>query len=197
MWGLADDSVTRLNKNEDLALKLALKLRDLSELHWARNFMRWKWEFQRCQHRSRRLLRSPLTCRISGLIHGVWGLCTAVLVLIGAWVSRVEESKLICKVGFIYIFIYWYVFLLASLSVMTSQQRNSYFVQFCQQYKKFTENPQKIKQKQWIIVKEQREMILDVFWQYLRCSSSTWSGVPRVLYSTMSAPRGRKPSFAW
>ena len=39
-------------------------------------------------------------------------------------------------------------------------------------------------------------MIWDVFWQYPRCSSSPWIGVPRVLYSTMSAPRGRKPSFA-
>ena len=35
---------------------------------------------------------------------------------------------------FIYLFIYWNVFLLASLSIMKSQQRtNSYFVQFCQQ----------------------------------------------------------------
>ena len=34
--GLADDSVTRLDKNEDLALEM----RDLTELHWARNFMR-------------------------------------------------------------------------------------------------------------------------------------------------------------
>ena len=42
---------------------------------------------------------------------------------------------------FIYLFIYWNVFLLASLSIMKSQQRNSYFVQFSQQYEKLTENP--------------------------------------------------------
>ena len=34
--GFADDSVRRLDKNEDLALEM----RDLTELHWARNFMR-------------------------------------------------------------------------------------------------------------------------------------------------------------
>ena len=34
--GLADDSVTRLDKNEDLALER----RDLTELHWARNCTR-------------------------------------------------------------------------------------------------------------------------------------------------------------
>ena len=33
-----DDSVTRLDKNEDLALEM----RDLTELHWARNFLRSK-----------------------------------------------------------------------------------------------------------------------------------------------------------
>ena len=60
--GLADDSVTRLNKNEDFALEM----RDLTELHWARNFMRSKGDF----HRSSRL-RSRLAWRISGLIHGV------------------------------------------------------------------------------------------------------------------------------
>ena len=43
MRGLADDSVTRLDKNEDLALER----RDLTELHWARNFMRSKGDFQR------------------------------------------------------------------------------------------------------------------------------------------------------
>ena len=64
--GLADDSVTRLNKNEDLALEM----RDLTELHWARNFIRSKGDFQRRQHRSSRL-RSRLAWRISGLIHGV------------------------------------------------------------------------------------------------------------------------------
>ena len=95
--GLADDSVTRMDKNEDLALER----RDLTELHWARNFMRSKGDFQRRQHRSSRL-RSRLAWRISGLIHGVWGLWTTVLVLIEAWMSRMDlrvEEKLICKVG--------------------------------------------------------------------------------------------------
>ena len=46
-----DDSVTRLDKNEDLALEM----RDLTELHWARNFLRSKGDFQRRQHRSSRL----------------------------------------------------------------------------------------------------------------------------------------------
>ena len=78
--GLVDDSVTRLDKNEDLALEM----RDLTELHWARNFLRSKRDFQRRQHRSSRL-RSRLAWRISGLIHGVWGLWTTVLVLIGAY----------------------------------------------------------------------------------------------------------------
>ena len=44
--GLSDDSVTRLDKNEDLALEM----RDRTELHWARNFMRSKGDFQRRQH---------------------------------------------------------------------------------------------------------------------------------------------------
>ena len=83
--GLADDSVTRLDKNEDLALEM----RDLTELHWARNFMRSNGDFQRRQHRSSRL-RSRLAWRISGLIHGVWGLWTTVLDLIGAWMSRMD-----------------------------------------------------------------------------------------------------------
>ena len=73
--GLADDSVTRLDKNEDLALEM----RDLTKLHWARNFkfrnLRSKGDFQRRQHRSSRP-RSRLAWRISGLIHGVWGLWT-------------------------------------------------------------------------------------------------------------------------
>ena len=75
----------RLDKNEDLALEM----RDLTELHWARNFLRSKGDFQRRQHRSSRL-RSRLAWRISGLIHGVWGLWTTVLVLIGAWMSRMD-----------------------------------------------------------------------------------------------------------
>ena len=41
--GLADDSVTRLDKNEDLALEM----RGLIELHCAQNFMRSKRDFQR------------------------------------------------------------------------------------------------------------------------------------------------------
>ena len=45
MRELADDSVTRLDKNEDLALEM----RGLTELHW--NFMRSKGDFQRRQHR--------------------------------------------------------------------------------------------------------------------------------------------------
>ena len=85
MRGLSDVSVTRLDKNEDLALEM----RDLTELHCARNFMRSKGDFQRRQHRSRRL-RSRLAWRISGLIHGVWGLWTTVLDLIGAWISRMD-----------------------------------------------------------------------------------------------------------
>ena len=39
--GLSDDSVTRLDKNEDLALEM----RDPTELHWARNFMRSNGDF--------------------------------------------------------------------------------------------------------------------------------------------------------
>ena len=90
--GLADDSVTRLNKNEDLALEM----RDLTELHWARNFLRSKGNFQRRQHRSSRLRYSRLAWRISGLIHGVWVLWTTVSDLIGTSMSRmnlrVEEN---------------------------------------------------------------------------------------------------------
>ena len=80
-----NDSVTRLDKNEDLALEM----RDLTELRLARNFMQSKGDFQRRQHHSNRL-RSCLAWRISGLIHGVWGLWTTVLVLIGAWMSRMD-----------------------------------------------------------------------------------------------------------
>ena len=39
--GLVDDSAIRLNKNEDLVLEM----RDLTELHWARNFLRSKGDF--------------------------------------------------------------------------------------------------------------------------------------------------------
>ena len=95
--GLSDDSVTRLDKIEDLALEM----RDLTELHWARNFVRSKGDFQRRQHRSSRL-RSRLAWRISGLIYSVWGLWTTVLNLIGAWMSKngfEGGGKLICKVG--------------------------------------------------------------------------------------------------
>ena len=77
---------------------------------------------------------------------------------------------------------------------MKSQQRtNNYFVQFCQQVWTIY---RKQKRKQYVILTKQREMFWAVFWQYPRCSSSPWSEVPRVLYSIMSAPRGRKPSFA-
>ena len=47
----------------------ALEMRDLTELHSARNFTRLKGDFQRRQHRSSRL-RSSLAQRITGLIHG-------------------------------------------------------------------------------------------------------------------------------
>ena len=63
---LTDYSVTRLDKNKGLALEM----RDLTELHWARNFLRSKRDFQRRQHCSSRL-RSRLTWRISGLMPGV------------------------------------------------------------------------------------------------------------------------------
>ena len=49
--GLADDSVTTFDKNEDLALEM----RYLTELDWAPNFMQSKGDFQRRQHRSNRL----------------------------------------------------------------------------------------------------------------------------------------------
>ena len=49
--GLADDSVTRLDKNEDLSFEM----RDLTKLHLVRNFMRSKGDFERRQHRSSRL----------------------------------------------------------------------------------------------------------------------------------------------
>ena len=45
--GLANDSVTILDKNEDLALGM----RDLTDLHWAWNFIgsNSKGEFHKCQ----------------------------------------------------------------------------------------------------------------------------------------------------
>ena len=63
--------------------------------------MRSKGDFQRRQHRSSRL-RSRLAWRISGLIHGVWGLWTTVLDF--DWGMDVENGfegggKLICQVG--------------------------------------------------------------------------------------------------
>ena len=74
---------------------MALETMDLTELQWARIFLRSKGDFQRRQYRSSRL-RACLAWIISGLIHGVWGLWTTVLVLIGAWMSsmnlRVEEN---------------------------------------------------------------------------------------------------------
>ena len=89
--GLEDDSVTRFVRKLDLALEI----RDLTKLHWALNFLRSKGDFQRRHDRSSRLL-SRLAARISGLIHGVWGLRTTIFDLSGAWMSsmelRVEES---------------------------------------------------------------------------------------------------------
>ena len=89
--GLEDDSVTRFVRKLDLALEI----RDLTKLHWALNFLRSKGDFQRRHDRSSRLL-SSLATRISGLIHGVWGLRTTIFDLSGAWMSsmelRVEES---------------------------------------------------------------------------------------------------------
>ena len=78
--GLEDDSVTRLVRNLDLAFEI----RDLTKLHWALNFLRSKGDFQRRHGRSSRLLYR-LATRISGLIHGVWGLRTTVFDLSGAW----------------------------------------------------------------------------------------------------------------
>ena len=59
--GLAYDSDTRLEKRDS-----ALEMRDLTELHSARNFVRSKGDFQRRQHRSSRLLYF-LAQRISGM----------------------------------------------------------------------------------------------------------------------------------
>ena len=89
--GLEDDSVTRFVRKLDLAFEI----RDLTKLHLALNFLRSKGDFQRRHDRSSRLL-SRLAARISGLIHGVWGLRTTIFDLSGAWMSsmelRVEES---------------------------------------------------------------------------------------------------------
>ena len=88
---LEEDSVTRFVRKLDLAFEI----RDLTKLHWALNFLRSKGDFQRRHDRSSRLL-SGLATRISGLIHGVWGLRTTVFDSSGAWMScmefRVEES---------------------------------------------------------------------------------------------------------
>ena len=43
MRGLASDSVTRIDKNEDLAFEMG----DLTKLQWARNFLWSKKDFQR------------------------------------------------------------------------------------------------------------------------------------------------------
>ena len=76
-------------------LDLALEIRDLTKLHWALNFLGSKGDFQRRHDHSSRLL-SRLATRISGLIHGVWGLRTTIFDLSGAWMLsmefRVEES---------------------------------------------------------------------------------------------------------
>ena len=89
--GLVDDSVTRFVRKLDLAFEI----RDLTKLHWALNFLPSKGDFQRRHDRSNRLLSRSAT-RISGLIHGVWGLRSTIFDLSGAWKSsmelRVEES---------------------------------------------------------------------------------------------------------
>ena len=89
--GLEDDSVIRFGRKLDLAFEI----RDLTKLHWAINFLRSKGDFQRRFDRSSQLL-FRLATRISGLIHGVWGLRITVFDLSGAWMSsmelRVEES---------------------------------------------------------------------------------------------------------
>ena len=78
-------------------LDMAFEIRDLTKMHWALNFLRSKGDFQRRHDRSSRLLSRSAT-RISGLIHGVWGLRTTFLDLSGAWMSsmelRVKESCL-------------------------------------------------------------------------------------------------------
>ena len=58
----------------------ALEMRDLTELHSARNFAKSKGDFQRRQHRSRRL-RYSLAQRNTGLLFS-W---TIILDLNGAW----------------------------------------------------------------------------------------------------------------
>ena len=83
--GLEDDSVTRFVRKLDLAFEI----RDLTKLHWTMNFLRSKGDFQRYHDRSSQLL-SRLVTRISGLIHGVWGLKTTVFDSSGAWMSSME-----------------------------------------------------------------------------------------------------------
>ena len=63
--------------SDDIQLHDWTKMRDLTELHWARNL---------CGQRE----TSRLAWRISGLIHGVWGLWTTILDLIGACMSRMD-----------------------------------------------------------------------------------------------------------
>ena len=94
LYGVHSDSVTRLDRNEDLALEM----KDPTELHWALNFVRSKGDFQRRQHISSRLL-SRLAWRISGLIHGSLDNSFG-----PDWGMDVENGfegggKLICKVG--------------------------------------------------------------------------------------------------
>ena len=84
--GLADDSITRLDKNEEIGNEGSDEIALGSEFHAVKDS---KGDLQRRQHRSGRL-RSRLAWRISGLICGVWGLWTTALDLIGAWVSRMD-----------------------------------------------------------------------------------------------------------
>ena len=89
---LADDYVTRLDKNKGSAFEM----RDLTKLQWAGKFRRSKGDFQRSKNRSS-LLRLRLVSIISELTHCVWGLWTTVLYLIGTWMLRmdsmIEESN--------------------------------------------------------------------------------------------------------
>ena len=86
------------------------------------------------------------------------------------------------------LFIHWNVFLVASLSIIKSQQCTSYFVQFIQQFRKIYRTKKTINYPEGANRNELR-----CFWQYPRCSSSPWNGVPRVLYSKMSVRVGKGP----
>ena len=96
--GLVDDSVTRLDKNEDLALEM----RDLTELHCARNFLRSKGDFQRRQHASLKSTAFPLGLENFGV--NPWSMGSLDNCFGFNWGMDVENGsegggKLICKVG--------------------------------------------------------------------------------------------------